>query len=234
MSLKSGVTGAALCGAVVLASVLAGETRAGTVEMKYVSSIYGATATATIVSGAAAGVYNLTAPGLLVFQQTGSPENPDYAPLFKTYCTEINQFADFSSFVYTEDTNISGTFGSADATSIAKLWQKNDAGNLTGLDASAFQIALYNLIYDTDLTVGSGNFSITSSTASLITTADAMLAWLVSPEAASYLSADLTLLVNASKQDQIIGVPVTGDIPEPATFGVCAIGMAGLLLRRKK
>ena len=67
MIAKSGTGKMILCGTLALAAVGTATAEAGIVEIKYLSSIYGATAQATVVAGPSAGNYNLLAPGLLVW-----------------------------------------------------------------------------------------------------------------------------------------------------------------------
>lgn len=235
MFTKSGAGNLVLCGSVLLA--VGAAAAEGSVTMAFQSADSGASSTTTIIAGPAAGVHNSPTPGALVWTQS-APLNPNYPTppaTFKTYCSEINAFATYSSVVYNEDTNVSGLLGSFADSGLGKLWLQYDAGNLSGKDATAFQLAVWNLIYDSDYTLNSGNLTATASDSAVITEANDMLAWLQANPTAD--SATMYVLTNESYQDQIVGFPGTGEpppIPEPATISIGLIGAGALLLKRRK
>ena len=104
-----------------------------------------------------------------------------------------------------------------------------DLGNST--EAAAFQMALWNALYDVDLLVGAGAFSVTSLTAGATAQADAYLL-----AAASYAGGQrysMTFLESLSGGQNLVTV---APIPLPATalLLVGALGGLGALRRRRK
>ncbi len=154
---------------------------------------------------------------------------------FQSYCIEIPEDVSRSYEAYTINTAES-LIGDADAQAIGKLWAQYDAGNLEGEHATAFQIAVWNIIYDDDYYVGLGKASFSCWLNSVVIEAQGMLDWLKTYGSSAPVT-QMTILSNDGYQDQIViadYLEAYASVPEPATLGIAALGAVTLLTHRRK
>lgn len=182
---------------------------------------------------------------------------------FAAYCTELFQYISIGS-TYTNYTRVThapdykwsstspGVNGWDPARAnainerIGQLWAyAGETYGLTGVpgtshaqstqaNSTALQWAIWNVVYDTDNTLSSGNFWITgnSGNSSILSTANAMLA-----NSANYgFRYNLDVLRNTSHQDQLITDGVRTPVPEPGTYALMLAGLSavGFVARRRR
>jgi hypothetical protein len=93
--------------------------------------------------------------------------------------------------------------------------------------SAAFQLALWNIEYDTDLQVGTGSFRVysgSSGSAGAVTQANTWLSELHDANGAGWT---ITRLTSTSHQDFVMGVRTARDVPEPPTT---ALMLAALIM----
>jgi PEP-CTERM motif len=141
---------------------------------------------------------------------------------FTAYCVELNQEISLNT-TYTDFTvAASPTFSNTNAlTDIGRLYSENLT--LTGSVAqAAFQIAIWEIIYETGGTyaVGSGvaQFSGGSADPGALALADTYLADLAATNVYN-----VTVLTSANEQDLVTAS--TAPVPEPSTYALMAAGL---------
>jgi hypothetical protein len=135
---------------------------------------------------------------------------------------------------------------------IAKLITFNGGlSNASASDSAAMQLAVWNIVYDTDLTVSSGAFRVSSVGGSnVVAKANALLAGAAGVTTNLYNVSllsdnDYATVGKAGYQDYItaslnsggscgLGNDVCNAVPEPSTFALMGLGMFGLVLRRRR
>lgn len=181
------------------------------------------------------------------------PQNP--AP-FATLCAEIGETIAAGSRYHDRVVNLLGqsvstslggstgpvNLGGVRTTQLRRLWFeiRTNEGSWNSLDWAAAQLAQWEILFDTNLSLASGSFNDTGTNATLKGKADALLA------SVSNLNgglANIFLMSDADPfsgdnhgaiQDQItgwIGNP-PNTVPEPFTMGLGAAA-AGLFVRRR-
>jgi hypothetical protein len=190
--------------------------------------------------------------GNIIWAGNSNNEAP-FAGTFNTYCIDLIQDVDFGG-TYTFDLEppasapkagayVGGTpssgMGTAKANDLAALFGV-DYGQTVGSSASAetakeaFQLAIWNIIYDTDASVstGSGTFYAGSDVDSgAISVANGFLADALNPDNQQYDATDLVALVGENgAQDQIALDPLIPISADPPSTPLPSSGLAGLVL----
>jgi len=119
-----------------------------------------------------------------------------------------------------------------DAVGIAKLWAEYRDDVVDGVSAAAFQIALWELAFDTGADFSTGNFKSTNPSAALSLAST----WVASLGSLTKTAKNLIVLEDnpngrfGDKQDLLIQTPI------PGTLGLVGLGLLGLggLRRRAK
>jgi hypothetical protein len=153
---------------------------------------------------------------------------------FVAWCLDVSDWLQGTSSYLITDTPFSTSFGldSAEMARVQSVFDANyssvDLSNST--EAAAFQMALWNALYDGDALVESGLFTVTSATAGAMSQADAYLA-----AAAAYAGGQrysMTFLESLSGGQNLVTV---APIPLPATALLLmgALGGLGALRRRR-
>ncbi|HUB27290.1 MAG TPA: hypothetical protein VL992_17835, partial [Tepidisphaeraceae bacterium] len=131
-----------------------------------------------------------------------------------------------------------GPMGMAKADEIDELFGADYAATLlTGQvgedNREAMQLAIWNIVYDTDTTVNSGSFYVVSGVdANAISTANTWLANAANPQNQVYDANDVVALLGANgAQDQLAVIPCP--LP-PAAWGggILLAGVAAMRIRR--
>ena len=109
-----------------------------------------------------------------------------------------------------------------------KLYTTYFADVDTGTEAAAFQVAIWEIIYDSDLNVGDGSFKLTS-TGSVLTQVNTYLSGLDDKAGGGYA---FTFLNKQGAQDLVIASPVP--LPAGGLLLLGALGAMGVARRKAK
>ncbi|MDP1900961.1 MAG: PEP-CTERM sorting domain-containing protein [Rubrivivax sp.] len=185
---------------------------------------------------------------------------PGFDGALETYCVDLLQTIGFG-IAYSDYGVVSAGsyFTEAKAQTLGKLISYVFDGDLFGGTAAgykddlstALQVAIWNTVYDTDLTLASGTFKDSSpyknGNSGNFAGANGLLS--ASQVASQPISYGLYVLSSPSRQDQLFwqalpettsttqGLPSQGgSVPEPGSLGLAAAAMAGLafVARRRR
>jgi hypothetical protein len=196
-------------------------------------------------------------PGPYYWTPTTQPLNSTFPNPTSTFCVELNQTISTGqtySYTVTALASQSGVT-STEATDITKLWGAyyNTAWESTSfngsLQSTAFQLALWKLVYDggTNLNLATGNFVVPNANLSNTSTAAGLAqSWLNALAGTSssifstnFGSQELVWLSNSWAQDQLTMIPnphpnvATPAPPGVVLAGLGALGLLGRSLRRR-
>lgn len=171
------------------------------------------------------GPINMVAPAATSL--TASPflvSNLTLGGSFVAYCAEPLQPLSAAAVTVGEFTYTSAAYTNPAVKALFNGYFGNSTSS--GLEAAAFQFALWELVADTGANLSAGAFSMPLDPAR--TRAQQMLDG-ISPAAGDYV---LTIWQSPGSQDLLTAVPV----PEPATYAMMLLGLAGVgaMARRRK
>lgn len=146
---------------------------------------------------------------------------------FLTYCLEPDETLDIGSTPkngdFVPDLRTTTEYASS-GDDISHLYNTWFADSLTNsIKSAAFQIALWELAYDTGSNLGAGLFKVTSATASVLAQANAYL-----NESLWHDGNDVGVILRVGNQDLLLRVPA------PASLGLLAAGLLGMGLADRR
>ena len=150
---------------------------------------------------------------------------------FTTYCSQLDQFIGFGNN-YTDysivPTGGVGGFNTTQATNLGKLFTFASASVTDALTSTAFQLAVWEIVYETSGTysVSSGVFTGTDGTAGVVALANTYLAGISTITNSGF---SIQRLVSPNQQDMIYARV----IPEPATTALMGAGLLWLGYRAR-
>ncbi|MDB5313225.1 MAG: hypothetical protein JWO38_7427 [Gemmataceae bacterium] len=224
---------------------------AGSVKLNFDSTASSSAVKVQIGSGSSAQTINAI-PGPYYWHEVSPSSGSLFPNPTTTFCSELTQqIATGNSYTYTTSSVAVALNDTTKALAISELyaghystaWEKS--ASFTGsTDSTAFQLALWALIYDsnTNLTLtgsSAGNLQVISADPTAISTAQTWLDTLGSqPSFASvFPNSQLVWLSNPWKQDQLTLIPTGGGgsagVPAPPGAVLAGIGFVGLIGRAR-
>ena len=158
-----------------------------------------------------------------------APGNPAFPTAISTYCIDLDQYFQPGAahqFTVVSDLSLAPTIGGDKAGAVTELFDRYYLNSLTSTDnATAFQLALWDLVYDgaAERSLSAGRIQASNAQA------QAMLTSLGTPYANHDLAgSQLTAFVSDVHQDQIGVTPVPAP-PAVLLAGVGLLALAGRL-----
>ena len=151
---------------------------------------------------------------------------------FAAWCVDIysllNTSSSGTSYTLTPGTEF---FGGSQVTALERLASQHLASISTVTDSGAFQLAVWEIVYESSGTydLGSGNFQIASASGNALATANAWLS------ALGDSTPTLTLAVWTSSSSQDLAV-FSAPIPEPEVYAMllAGLGLMGFVVNRRR
>lgn len=168
---------------------------------------------------------------------------------YRTYCADLSQYVSSSSVAFTvapvatRASQIDGSRAPGVVSALNGIYAANGpaAGlaSASGDFAAAFQIAVWEILYDYNASVGPSSINLTGGRVSFAQTNGATLGagivgqfnGIIGSLGLESGSPGLYALMSASNQDQLINVP--GLIPTPGTAGLMGFGCFAAFSRRR-
>ena len=237
------------CAMMVLGGLLAGRVSANTLDVyakitgvKYATSSY----TTVGVKFNGSDIGQVIAGPEMWHQTGGTTLLGDSSGNFLTFCVEINQDVYLGSTYgfYTGSVDTAPTpgnpipgssgMGASKATLLKELWARHYANITDANSGAAFQIAVWDIVYDADFNLNAGNFKAYGNTSAINLAAT----WLtdVNTNASAFTDPNLIAIKSDYYQDQVtFGPPVKGpplSTPLPSAASGAALALVGLGLKR--
>jgi hypothetical protein len=172
------------------------------------------------------------------WERVGGTEPGLPTGVFRTVCIELDQYTRDATYDVIPVANgprpglalSAGPMGAPKADMVSRLWAAYwDQANLSAADAAAFQVSIWEIVYDDDLDLFGGafraNYANLASSPLFVQTANAWLGGMGSLTG----SANLVALSSLRYQDQLVMVP----LPSAALAGIALLAcLAGVSVRR--
>lgn len=158
---------------------------------------------------------------------------------FRFFCIDLSQVANGGPHLYTSsllnDNELRKLYDIAYPNKAAgDFWNgaQTSFGVFTDdVSAAAFQVALWNIAFDTDLDLSAGSFMWTGAAGPVSTAAQALLDQVATYSGTGYAQWTLYKFVSTSRQDY---VTATYDVPEPGSLALVGLTMVGLAVVRTR
>jgi len=235
------------CAAIVLGGMVTGHASADTITAKITGVEYATSSYTTVgVKFNGNDLGSVIAGPEMWHQTAGSTLLGDASGNFLTFCVEINQdvhlggtYAFSTGTVESAPTPgnpIPGSsgMGAAKATLLDELWARHYADITNANSGAAFQVAVWDIVYDADFNLNAGNFKAYGNTSAINLAAT----WLtdINTNSTDYTDPNLIALKSDIYQDQVtFGPPPKApplSTPLPSAASGAALGLVGLGLKR--
>jgi hypothetical protein len=150
----------------------------------------------------------------------------ELAPTFKAFCIDLNQTINFNtSYSFTKNAVESaplpgGGMGGAKADLLRELWGRHFLAIDSNTKGSAFQIAVWEIVFDTGLDLSDGQVRVTGN-AGVLAQAQSYMASLTGD---SGYFAPVYALSSSSTQDMLV----------PTPGAIALMGLSGLIIGRRR